>query len=148
MSTRDVIRTFLDAVESRDADAAAACFAEGARYQNMPHPPQFGPSGVRAMLTKILAASTEVRWDVINEAYADSRGHLERIDRFVIDDVEYAVQCHAVVEVDEAAGLITAFRDYVDLAPWRAELAPALEHWLARQAEGNIAHDSGSNTIG
>ncbi|CAB4872036.1 unannotated protein [freshwater metagenome] len=148
MSTRDVIRSFLNAVERRDADAAAACFADDAPYRNMPHPAVYGPAGVRAMLSNILAASSEVRWDVVAEAYADHRGHLERIDRFVIDGTECAVACHAVIEVDEARGLITSFRDYVDLTPWRAEVVPVLERWMARQAGNDPAHDRGSNTIG
>ena len=81
MLTRDVIHSFLDAVELRDVEAAAACFADDAPYRNMPHPAVLGPTGVRAMLSNFLAASSNVCWDVITEAYADNRGHLERIDR-------------------------------------------------------------------
>lgn len=148
MLTRYVIHSFLDAVERRDVEAAAACFADDAPYRNMPHPAVLGPTGVRAMLSNILAASSNVRWDVITEAYADNRGHLERIDRFVIDGIDCAVACHAVIEVDETRGLITSFRDYVDLAPWRAEVVPILERWLARQDGNDPTHDHGSNTIG
>jgi limonene-1,2-epoxide hydrolase len=32
-----VVRAFLDAVESRDASAVAACFAQDGVYQNVPH---------------------------------------------------------------------------------------------------------------
>lgn len=148
MLPRDVVHSFLDAVASRDIDAAAACFAEEAPYQNVPHPAHFGPAGVRDMLTNILAASSAVRWQVITEAYADNRGHLERIDRFVIDGIEYAVSCHAVIEVDEENGLIRSFRDYSDLTPWRAQVRPVLERWLARQTGDNPTHDRDSNTIG
>lgn len=148
MSTRDVIHSFVDAVENRDIDAAAACFTDDAPYQNVPHPSVFGPAGVRTMLTNILSASSQVRWDVVTETYAESRGHLERIDRFVIDGVEYAVSCHAVIEVDEAAGLIRSFRDYADLTPWRTEVVPVLERWLAEQRGDDPTHDRGSNTIG
>jgi limonene-1,2-epoxide hydrolase len=148
MSTRDIIHSFFDAIENRDIGAAAACFADDAPYQNVPHPAVFGPSGVRAMLTNIVVASSEVRWEVINEAYAENRGHLERIDRFVIGGIECAVSCHAVVEVDEATGLITAFRDYVDLTPWRAEVVPALERWLTRQQSADDTHGCDLNTIG
>lgn len=148
MSPRDVVRSFLAAVASRDIEAAAACFADDAPYQNVPHPALFGPAGVRGMLTNILAASSAVRWDVITEAYADNRGHLERIDRFVIDGIEYAVSCHAVIEVDEASGLIRSFRDYADLTPWRAQVMPVLERWLAHHTGDNPPHDRDSNTIG
>jgi len=148
MPTRDIIHSFFDAIENRDIETAAACFADDAPYRNVPHPAVFGPSGVRAMLTNILAASSEVRWDVITEAYADNRGHLERLDRFVIDGIELAVSCHAVIEVDEATGLITSFRDYADLTPWRAEVVPVLQRWLARQTGHDATHDGDVKTIG
>jgi limonene-1,2-epoxide hydrolase len=127
VNARDTVRTFLAAVEARDVDAAAACFAPGASYQNVPHPPVHGPAGVAALLGPILRRSERVRWDVVTEAFAPGRVHLERVDRFWIDGTELAVACHAVIEVDENAGLITAFRDYVDLEPWRALLAGRLD---------------------
>jgi limonene-1,2-epoxide hydrolase len=149
VSTRDVVRSFLDAVESRDVDRAAEYFSENARYENVPHPPVHGPDGVRAMLRTILAASSLVRWDVVSEAYAGNRGHVERIDRFVIDGVEYAVRCHAVIEVDTGTGLIDWFRDYVDLGPWREAIKPALERWRSRNEVDTTDHDDvGANTIG
>lgn len=147
MTTRTTIRRFLDAVEARDATAAAALFAVEATYQNVPYPPVHGPDGVVSMLAEIFAASTEVRWDIISEAYTTGRGHLERVDRFVIDGVEHAVRCHGVFEVDETRALITALRDYVDLAPWRAVIEPALEKWRAGQLVHRTAHRD-PNTIG
>ena len=99
------------------------------------------------MLTDILAASTVVHWEIITEAYAPGRGHLERVDRFVIDGVAYAVRCHGVFEVDEAEGLITGLRDYADLGPWRSQISPALAAWRARQAPTDAAHLD-PNTIG
>ena len=132
MLPREVIHSFISAVEKRDVEAAAICFDEDAPYRNMPHPPVYGPAGVRIMLSDILAISTEVRWDVITEAYTHNRGHLERIDRFVIGGIEYSVACHAVIEVDETRGLITSFRDYVDLTPWRHDIALAIEKITAQ----------------
>ena len=126
VSTRSTVRRFLDAVEARDVARAAACFAPDAPYQNVPHPPVHGPSGVAGLLLPIIERSQRVRWDIVTEAYVLGRAHLERIDRFWIDGTEHAVGCHAVIEVDEDTGLITAFRDYVDLAPWRARLAGIL----------------------
>ena len=34
--------------------------------------------------------------------------------------------CNGVADVDPAAGLIVAFRDYVDLGEWRARLGDVL----------------------
>ena len=147
MTTRATIRRFLDAVEARDAVSASAVFAVDATYQNVPYPPVHGPDGVVSMLSEILAASTEVRWDIVSEAYTTGRGHLERVDRFVIGGVEHSVRCHGVFEVDETRQLITALRDYVDLGPWRTVIAPALEEWRAGQSVHEAAHRD-PNTIG
>lgn len=117
---------FLAAVEARDAEAAGACFAAGAPYANVPHPPVVGPTGVRDLLAPILERSEHVRWEIVTSAVAERRCFLERVDRFVIDGREYAVACTAVVEIDPEADRITAFRDYVDLGEWRARLAGAL----------------------
>ena len=121
----EIVRSFLDAVEARDADAVVRHFAPEATWQNVPHPPATGHEGIHAMLAGILGRSQTVRWDIVSESYAPGRAWLERVDRFWIDDVEYAVQCNGVLEIDEEAGLITELRDYVDLGEWRARLADA-----------------------
>lgn len=126
-TTRATVAAFLDAVHARDADAAAACFADAARYANVPHEPVIGPDGVRGLLAPILARSSRVRWDIVTAAYDQNRAFLERVDRFWIDGREYAIECNAVVEVDPTSGLITAFRDYVDLGVWRARLNGVLD---------------------
>lgn len=123
---RGVVARFLAAVEDRDPDAAAACFAPHATYANVPHPPVVGPDGVRGLLAPILGRSESVRWEIVSSAYTERRAWLERVDRFVIDGREYAVACNGVAEVDPASGLLTAFRDYVDLGEWRARLGDVL----------------------
>lgn len=126
MNGSEIVHRFLGDVERRDATAAAAWFAPSAPYQNVPHPPVHGPAGVAALLGPILERSERVRWDVVTETVGPGRVHLERVDRFWIDGEELAVACHAVIEVDEAAGVISAFRDYVDLEPWRRRLVGRL----------------------
>lgn len=123
---RATVARFLDAVHARDAAAAGACFAPGAPYANMPGPPVFGPAGVTGLLAPILARSERVRWDLVSASYAPTRAWLERVDRFWIDGREYAIECNGVAEVDPGTGLITAFRDYVDLSVWRGRLGDVL----------------------
>jgi len=122
---REATARFLAAVQARDARAAGACFAPDATYANVPHPPVVGPSGVTAMLGPILERSERVHWEIVTASYTPTRAWLERVDRFVIDGHEYAVACNGVLEVDRH-GVITAFRDYVDLVPWRALIGPVL----------------------
>ncbi|MEM7287046.1 MAG: limonene-1,2-epoxide hydrolase family protein [Actinomycetota bacterium] len=124
-SAAEIVRSFLDAVEARDVDAVVAHFAPDATWQNVPHAPAVGRSGVRTMLAGILGRSERVRWDVVTASYAPGRAWLERVDRFWIDGVEYAVECNGVLEIDEDVGVITQLRDYVDLGEWRARLAEA-----------------------
>ncbi|QYC45199.1 Limonene-1,2-epoxide hydrolase [Nonomuraea coxensis DSM 45129] len=117
---------FLAAVGARDARAAAACFTEDASYANVPHPPAVGRAAIEGLLGPILRRSERVRWDVVTASYTEERAWLERVDRFWIDGREHHVACNGVAEVDPARELITAFRDYVDLAPWRARIAGVL----------------------
>lgn len=121
----EIVRSFLTAVEDRDPDAVVAHFSADATWQNVPHPPAVGRDGIHTMLAGILGRSEAVRWDVVSESYEPGRAWLERVDRFWIDGVEYAVQCNGVLEIDEDAGVITQLRDYVDLGEWRARLAAA-----------------------
>ena len=126
MSAREVVERFLAAVGAGDPDGAAACFAPDATYANMPHPPVVGPAGVKALLTPILDRAEYVEWEIVTASFTETRAWLERVDRFRIDGREYAIECNGVVEVDVEAGLITAFRDYVDLQVWRERLGDVL----------------------
>ena len=120
-----VWRRLLDLIEARDAAGAAGCFTGTGSWQNVPHPPAVGRSAIEGLLAPILRRSERVRWDVVTSAYTAHRGWLERVDRFWIDGVEYAVRCNGVFEVDAVTGLIAEWRDYVDLSEWRGRLGAA-----------------------
>lgn len=77
------------------------------------------------MLSPIFERSSAVRWDLATAAYQGNRAWLERVDRFWIDGSEYAVRCNGVLEFDVPKGVITEFRDYVDLGEWRSRLQSA-----------------------
>lgn len=123
---KTVIRAFLDAVESRDAFAVAACFATNATYQNVPHAPYSGRAEIEQLFAPILHASERVKWDVLSMAIEGERVHLERVDRFWISGKEYSVECHGVITVDITDGLIVSFLDYLDLGEWREKLGDVL----------------------
>lgn len=105
--------------------ALVACFTEVGSWQNVPHAPWVGRAEIAERLGPILSRSERVQWEVVSASFAGNRAWLERVDRFWIDGVEYAVRCNGVLEVDVATGLISEFRDYVDLGEWRARLAAA-----------------------
>ena len=120
-----IVRSFLDAVETRDVDAVLTHFAPDATWQNVPHAPAVGHGAIGALLHGIIDRSSKVQWDVVSEAYSAERAWLERVDRFWINGNEYAVECNGVLDFDTAAGVITQLRDYLDLGEWRARLAGA-----------------------
>ena len=62
-----VVRAFLDAVESRDASAVAACFAQDAVYQNVPHAAFNGRTEIEQLFAPRLGASERVEWDVLRK---------------------------------------------------------------------------------
>jgi limonene-1,2-epoxide hydrolase len=126
MDATDVVDRFFAAVQCRDLDAIAGCFDAGATYANVPEAPVVGPAGVRELFRPIVERSERIVWDVVSRAGADDRVHVERLDRFWIEGAEYIAPCHGVFEVDVERGVITAVRDYVDLASWRARLGDAL----------------------
>ena len=126
MEATDVVRRFVGSVESRDLDAIAGCFDVAASYANVPEAPAVGREAIADLFRPIVGRSDRIVWDVVSSAVAGDRVHLERLDRFWIDGIEYVAPCHGVFEVDVERGVITAVRDYVDLASWRARLGGAL----------------------
>ena len=125
-ATKLAVRRFLDAVEARDVDAVVASFSPDATYQNVPYEVHAGHDAIRTLFANILHRSSKVQWDILSEAYVPGRAHLERVDRFWIDGTEYSVPCHGVAHVDEDAGDITKFLDYLDLGVWREKVRSAL----------------------
>lgn len=127
MSTaaRQLVRSLLNAVEARDIEAVISHFSVDGSWQNVPHPAAVGHDAIRELLGGILSISSQVKWDVVTEAYTPTRAWLERVDRFWLEGQEHAVRCNGVLEIDVDANLITELRDYVDLGEWRARLAAA-----------------------
>lgn len=121
---REVVDRFLAAVEARDHDAVAECFAADAVYRNVPHEPYEGREAIRTLFEAALGRCEKVRWDIVTDAQTDERVWLERVDRFWVDGVEYAIECNGVWEVDTDAGVITAVRDYLDYGVWLERSAP------------------------
>ena len=123
---RVAVRNLIEAIGQRDLDALTSCFTSAATYRNVPHTPAVGHDAIRALFAPLVRRCERIQWDIVSEAYAGNRAHIERLDRFWIDGQELVAPCHAVIVVDPDGCLIREFRDYVDLAPWRAALAGAL----------------------
>ncbi len=122
-ATRDAVHAWADALAARDVDAVIATLHPTCVWINVPEPPATGHDEIRNLFTRILSHAHAAVVDIISESYEPGRGYFERDDRFWIDGEEYNVVCNGVFEVDTDSGLITAVRDYCDLARWREQLA-------------------------
>lgn len=122
-ATRRAVHAWAEALAACDVDAVIATLDPACVWQNVPEPAARGHDEIRNLFARILAHASDARVDVISETYLPGRGYFERDDRFWLDGVEYNVICNGVFEVDVDSGLITAVRDYCDLARWRDELS-------------------------
>ena len=102
-------------------------FCEDGTFQNVPYAEVRGRTAIESLFAPILGSSERVVWELVSVAVSESRLHYERMDRFWIRGEIYAVECHAVIEVDTERGLIRTWRDYVDLGRWRATLGGVLD---------------------
>lgn len=121
----EIFETFLNSLESCDIDRILQSFTEQSSWQNVPHVPAVGLSEIRATFESIVQRSSRIQWDVVSSAFEGSRGWVERVDRFWIDGIEYAVRCNGVFDFDVESSTILSVRDYVDLGEWRSRLADA-----------------------
>ena len=121
----EIFETFLISLESCDIDRILQSFTEQSSWQNVPHVPAVGLSEIRAAFESIVQRSSRIQWDVVSSAFEGSRGWVERVDRFWIDGIEYAVRCNGVFDFDVESSSILSVRDYVDLGEWRSRLADA-----------------------
>jgi limonene-1,2-epoxide hydrolase len=112
----DVVTSFIQAIESRDLDAAVAHLTEHVEYDNVPIGKTHGRDGVRATLGPFLAGFEEIRWVV---TYQLATGTLdegvvmnERIDRFRKGDHWLELPVAGLFIVHH--GQIAVWRDYFD----------------------------------
>lgn len=131
------VTALLTAVESRDLRRIEACLDPAATWQNVPHAPAVGRRAVLELLAPVVTWSQRVAWDVATIGATGEHVLVERLDRFWIDGVEYAVACNGVFTVDVGSGRVRAVRDYVDLGEWRARIAPVLAD-LERRAPVDV----------
>jgi len=121
----EIIETFFKALSSRDLEKILSFFDDRSTWQNVPHPPASGVAEIAEMFRTIVERSSKIQWDIVTASFEDDRAWLERVDRFWIDEVEYAVRCHGVFDFDTTSSTIVSVRDYVDLGEWRERLRGA-----------------------
>ena len=121
----EIVENFFEVLSSRNLEQILLFFDERSVWQNVPHPPAIGVKGISEMFHTIVHRSSRIQWDIKTASYEVDRAWLERIDRFWIDGVEYAVECNGVFDFEIENSIIISVRDYVDLGEWRERLTEA-----------------------
>jgi limonene-1,2-epoxide hydrolase len=117
-----VIEDFIAAWNRMDFDAIVGALDTNVHYHNVPLDPIEGRAAVRAYLRKAWRFD-EVDWELLNIAACGNTVLTERVDNFVINGHAVSLPVMGTFEVRE--GRIVAWRDYFDLAGYRAQLEAA-----------------------
>jgi limonene-1,2-epoxide hydrolase len=119
----DVVLKLIDSFNAMDMEGILACFTENAVYHNIPTDPVTGKRAIEETLAGFVAASSEIQWDMLHAAENGGVVLTERVDKFKINDTWIALPVMGTFEVSD--GLITAWRDYFDMADFEKQLAAA-----------------------
>lgn len=111
-----IIRDFIDAWSSLDADRLADYFTEDGTYYNMPAQPVSGRDNVRGFIRAFLSTWTETRWDIINLMASGDLVFTERLDRTKTTQGNVDLPCVGVFEMED--GRIKVWRDYFDMGTY------------------------------
>jgi limonene-1,2-epoxide hydrolase len=122
MTSDQIVTSFLQAIERKDIDAAVAALSESISYENMPMRPIVGPEAVAKALHGFVDAAEEVDWQIVRQDAVGNVVYNERVDRFRFSGGWLELPVAGVFELD-AAGKITLWRDYFDMASYQRQYA-------------------------
>ena len=117
-----VVRDFCTAFSRCDVEELLDFFAEGAVYHNMPIAPVEGREAIRATLNQFVDPNGEAEFEIRHLAVVGNAVLTERVDRFTLQGKQVALPVMGTFEVD-AAGKISAWRDYFDLNQFTQQLS-------------------------
>lgn len=122
MTNTDRVMAFIAAWEARDVERILARLAPDAVYHNIPMQPLKGRDAVRSFIAPFLAGATRVEWTV-HAIAENSAGTVltERTDVFVMGPKTISLPVMGAFELKD--GLISAWRDYFDLADFQKQMA-------------------------
>ena len=109
----EIVREFIEAWGTLDADKLADYFTEDGCYFNIPTQPVKGRDAVREFIRGFTATWTETEWEIVNIAEAGDVVFCERVDRTKTTQGDVDLPCNGVFEMEN--GKIKEWRDYFDL---------------------------------
>ncbi len=125
MTPQQTVEAFIGHWNSGDIDAMLALCADGIVYHNIPMEPVHGTAAMRSMVEGFMADIAKCDWETHAIAANGSTVLTERTDGFTFKDGRHAaIRVMGAFELG-ADGLITAWRDYFDMAEFAREFAPA-----------------------
>jgi limonene-1,2-epoxide hydrolase len=121
-SNTTTVLAFCAAWAGRDVARIAAYLAADAVWDNVPIGVVAGRDAIAARIGAVLARVSEIEFIVRHVAETAAGTVLtERLDRFVVDGRRIELKLMGLFEVRN--GAITLWRDYFDLAQYRAQMA-------------------------
>lgn len=115
-----IVREFIEAWSSLDANRLASYFTEDGTYHNMPTQPVTGRDNVQQFIAGFLATWTETRWDILNIIGEGDVVFAERLDRTKTTQGNVDLPCAGVFEME--GGKIKVWRDYFDLSTFMSAM--------------------------
>lgn len=121
MSNLALARDFCAAFDRRDLDGITAAVTADVVYHNIPMDVVTGRDGVRTALAGFVTGAEQVEFVIHTIAEAANGSVLtERTDRFLMGGKWIEVRVMGVFEFKN--GLISAWRDYFDLAQFTSQM--------------------------
>ena len=114
MTNTDIIKEFVAAWSSLDAETLASYFTENGTYFNIPTQPVVGRQNIQQFIAGFIATWTETNWDILNITEADGVVYCERLDRTKTTHGNVDLPCFGVFEMQN--GKIHVWRDYFDMS--------------------------------
>ena len=112
-----IVSDFCAAWSRGDADAIVDAFTDDAVYHNIPMDPIVGRAAIDGVVRTFLAGGT-VEFETLHQVANGDLVMNERIDRIARDGGTVELPVMGVFELRD--GRIAAWRDYFDVAMWRA----------------------------
>jgi len=120
MSNTKIVLDFIDAWNRMDWDRVVGLLADDVVYHNIPMEKIEGKAAAAAFITGMKPLA--VQWDVLSIAENGNKVLTERVDAFDMPGGKrIAIPVMGTFEVER--GLISAWRDYFDLATFTQQMA-------------------------
>jgi limonene-1,2-epoxide hydrolase len=113
-SAEQVVKDFCAAASTRDPQVLRAFFSDDIVYHNIPMDPAVGIDATMAVIDMFVGMCDELEFQVHHLASDGTSVLTERTDVFTMKGVSFPLPVMGTFEVID--GMITAWRDYFDMA--------------------------------